>query len=422
MAYEKQIFINGQVLTAEQLNYMEDGIIENSTAGDTVKSQIAQIEDHFEIIHHESENRLNPDDDDFLEGYRLNTTTGVPDTAIYSAETYCVTGFIPVTDGKTYGVYAQIASGRITTLRCRDICFYDGNKKFLSYYGELPYDIEGKGGITVTSESGKVCYMRFSYVITDLPIQVSETDGIPPIEIVGYVNQTTVRLKNSDYDTTKSVEEKIALSQKQWLGKKWVCVGDSLTESNDRTSKNYHDYVAEKTGITVVNMGKSGSGYMRRNDEGFAFYQRILNVPTDADVVTIFGSGNDTRFISNLGSLTDTGTETLYGCINTTIDNLYSILPSVQLGIVAPTPWENNTPADNGTMAQYCQALETVCKNRGIPYLDLFHSSGLRPNDEGFRGLAYSKDEGNGVHPDETGHKMIASQFYALLQSLIGLY
>ena len=203
---------------------------------------------------------------------------------------------------------------------------------------------------------------------------------------------------------------------------KWACLGDSLTESNLRTTKNYHDYVGEKLGAEVVNMGVSGTGYMRSQDQGNAFYQRISNVPLDADVVTIFGSGNDLGLISSLGDPADTGTDTLCGCINTTIDNLYSILPTVQLGIVAPTPWVNNEPGDNGSMVRYCEALEAICKRRGIPYLDLFHCSGLRPNDETFRAMAYSKDDGNGVHPDETGHKMIASQFYAFMLSLIGAY
>ena len=106
----------------------------------------------------------------------------------------------------------------------------------------------------------------------------------------------------------------------KWLGKKWVCVGDSLTAVNTRTTKHYFDYVSDATGITVVNMGNSGSGYRAEQGEGTAFYQRITNVPVDADVVTIFGSFNDG--LTNLGSADDTGTETVGGCINATIDAL----------------------------------------------------------------------------------------------------
>lgn len=205
---------------------------------------------------------------------------------------------------------------------------------------------------------------------------------------------------------------------KEWEGKKWVCVGDSLTDVNSRTTKHYFDYVAEKTGIETVNMGVSGSGYKKRYDNNNAFYQRISNVPTDADVVTIFGSFNDNSFCADsLGNPSDTGTDTICGCINKTINNLYAVLPTVQLGIVAPTPW--GTISDSNTSGQYVEALKQICAKRGIPFLDLYHCSGLRPWDATFRQLAYSKDEGSGVHPDETGHKMIAPHFKSFLDTLI---
>ncbi|PDZ02564.1 hypothetical protein CON03_28255, partial [Bacillus cereus] len=32
----------------------------------------------------------------------------------------------------------------------------------------------------------------------------------------------------------------------KWSDKRWGAVGDSLTEKNFRTNKNYHDYIADK--------------------------------------------------------------------------------------------------------------------------------------------------------------------------------
>ena len=326
-----------------------------------------------------------------------------------------------------------------------------------------------------------------------------------------------------------------------WTGKKWACVGDSLTAVNDRTDMHYHDYIAERTGITVVNMGSGGTGYKAREEEGRAFYQRVPSVPSDADVVTIFGSGNDiglmdasdatwenitptwntsqylradssgnvadysghdtwvvsdlisvnagdiyrltagiqykksvlvfydsaegflyqlapttddayvytdeiitapenaaymrvgnvttiatfslekqTSGSGGLGDPADTGTNTICGCINTTIDNLYAVLPTVQLGIITPTPWSGYPPATEGNkMALYSEALAAICKRRGIPCLDLYHCSGLRPWEESYRELAFSKDEGSGVHPDETGHALIAPRMQAFVDSLL---
>lgn len=212
-----------------------------------------------------------------------------------------------------------------------------------------------------------------------------------------------------------------------WSGKKWCAFGDSLTEVNDKTTKHYHDYIAELTGITVVNMGKSGTGYKRTEDEGFAFYQRIPNVPTDCDVVTIFGSGNDMSvpraqgqtFVQILGDASDTGTDTICGCINTTIDNLYAIMPTVHLGIITPTPWKEQLPSDTTCpMYRLSNKIVEICKLRGIPCLDLYRCSNLRPWDATFRSLAYSHDGDSGVHPDETGHKLIAGMIKEFVASL----
>lgn len=208
------------------------------------------------------------------------------------------------------------------------------------------------------------------------------------------------------------------------FGKKWVAIGDSITEKNVKTLKNYHDYIAERTGITVVNMGIGGSGYKSDEEGNNAFYQRISNVPLDADVVTIFGSGNDLGGSYTLGDVTDTGTDTLCGCINTTIDNLYSVLPTVQLGIITPNPWGAYNPSnDNNLMAQYSAKMVEICRLRSIPCLDLYHCSGLRPWDSTFLELAYPMNkEGTArdtIHPNELGHSIIASRIKTFLESLI---
>ena len=43
----------------------------------------------------------------------------------------------------------------------------------------------------------------------------------------------------------------------------WLCIGDSITEKNYRTTLNYHDYVAEELGFDVINAGLSGTGFLQ---------------------------------------------------------------------------------------------------------------------------------------------------------------
>lgn len=229
------------------------------------------------------------------------------------------------------------------------------------------------------------------------------------------------------YKTDKTVSSVgTGTGAKKWKSKKWVAFGDSLTESNIRTTKSYHGYIADETGISVKNMGYGGSGFKRLFESNQAYFQRILNVPTDADVVTIMASGNDLSTIWNtfgLGNVVDTGTDTICGCINATIDNLYSVIPTVRLGIITPTPWDvfypSATEDPQNRMTLYSNAIVEICKRRGIPCLDLYHCSALRPWEPSFKALAYTKDDGGGTHPDETGHAIIAPRIKAFLESLI---
>lgn len=218
---------------------------------------------------------------------------------------------------------------------------------------------------------------------------------------------------------------------KRFSGKKWVVVGDSLTEENSTTTKHYFDYVAEDTGIETVNMGVGGTGYMRGKNTSQAFYQRISSIETDADVVTIFGSFNDLNYPAlgfnsmeeALGNYDDDTDATISGCINLTIENLQTAIPLVRLGIVAPCPWASTRPFQNNAL-MYVDRLKKIAEYHSIPFLDLWRGSNLRPWDADFRALAYTKDTGQdgnpvGTHPDETGHAILAPKFEAFLDELI---
>lgn len=296
---------------------------------------------------------------------------------------YIISSPVPVTAGEVVIVTAKATHGNYL------YAFYDSAEQFVS--GEKDFI----GADTGTNAANKIV------VVPEMAttMRISFTSGYPGA------------LKRYGGDEVQL---------RKWQDKIWCVVGDSLTEKNMRTTKNYHDYIGDATGINVINMGLSGTGYANGASSNNAFYQRISNVPTNADVVTIFGSGNDMSSGLSLGTPTDTGTETLCGCINTTIDNLIAIMPAVSLGIVSPTPWVGSPPtnADSG-MAKYCSAMKTICENRSIPFLDLYHCSNLRPWTEEGRAACYTKDDGNGVHPDEKGHALIAPRFKAFLEMLI---
>ena len=215
-----------------------------------------------------------------------------------------------------------------------------------------------------------------------------------------------------------------SLKKNVWETKKWLCFGDSLTDSrNTRATKRYFDYVHDNTGIQIINGGVSGSGYAKDGEATFGedtnWHERILTYNnTDFDVITFFGSFNDLSSGVPLGTATDSETTTIGGCINVTLDNLFSFKPLAIVGIITPTPWQYANPTDTSAN-NYVNLLIDICKLRSIPCLDLFHESLLRPWDATFRQLAYSHDDGGGTHPDETGHAIIAPRFEGFLDTLI---
>jgi lysophospholipase L1-like esterase len=102
--------------------------------------------------------------------------------------------------------------------------------------------------------------------------------------------------------------------------------------------------------------------------------------------------------------------------MNKTIENFYAKYPTKKLGIITPTPWKTGinyfgvgTTREN--MEEYVNALLAVAKRHRLPCLDLYHCSGLNP-DNSVVLETYFKENGVqdvGVHPNSEGHKFIAN-------------
>ena len=207
-----------------------------------------------------------------------------------------------------------------------------------------------------------------------------------------------------------------ALPSQKWNGKKWTLIGDSLTDHNTRAEKHYYDFIAGATGISLVNLAVSGTGYAKGVN---TFAVQANSIPSDSDVVTLFGSFNDLSSGLDIGTVTDTGTSTIAGCINTTLDNIQAIIPLANIGVIAPTPWHTTQPSTSGNAYNYVEMIKAICEKRSIPFLDLWRNSNLRPWDSDFLEYAYSNDDGGGVHPDSNGHALIAPRIKAFLETLL---
>lgn len=219
---------------------------------------------------------------------------------------------------------------------------------------------------------------------------------------------------------SKRNAEKINFSTKE---KTWFAIGDSLTDVNTlgANKPNYTDIVSEMLDLKMVNKGVGGTGYWRGHKDNNAFYQRVAAfTENEPDIITIFGSFNDlgtelgVTGSNIIGLATDTGTDTIGGCINTTIDNLTNYAPDAVIGIITPTQWSGYY--NNANAIKYVRLLEDIAKLRGIPVLNLFYTSNLRPDSDSFRNAYYLNADG--VHPNTEGHKRFSGQIANFVQSI----
>lgn len=214
--------------------------------------------------------------------------------------------------------------------------------------------------------------------------------------------------------------------------KKWTVIGDSLTARTSYTTKAYHDYIAEQMGLNVVNLGVGNTGYWKGYEDLNNFALKVGDIPEDTDFVTVFGSFNDIasldleEYEASIGTVGSAGYTTICGAINEFFDELYARFPACKVGVILPTPWKTMTPIYTDAPAyDYVDKLRTICERKGVPVLDLFKGSGLRPWDASNRLAMYSKDlesgqtDPRGTHPNEAGHAVIASKVREFIKTLI---
>ena len=231
-------------------------------------------------------------------------------------------------------------------------------------------------------------------------------------------------------DGTTLKDKFLNIGETNWSNFKWVAFGDSITdETIKEADRKYCHIIAEKTGINMVNFGVGGTGYKRRESDGACFYQRMANIPADADIITILGSVNDWTLFNEYngsydgfvqGNVTDTLEDnTLCGYINKCIDVARETAPNAKIGIISP----NTSFLSEKYVGMIRETLPLVAKHRGIPYLDLASVDQLRPTDATFGPnyfYDYNTTGGSIVHPNNEGHMWMYPPILAFMKSILG--
>ncbi len=125
-------------------------------------------------------------------------------------------------------------------------------------------------------------------------------------------------------------------------------------------------------------------------------------IPGDADLVLVMGGTNDMTFDVPLGSAdTIEDDTTSCGGLAATLRKIREHVPDAVIVVAGPPALH---PGENGlgfTMEDYADAMEEVCRLEGIPYVDVYHDSGITLENAS----RYSKDL---IHPNGEGAELIA--------------
>ncbi|WP_353726555.1 SGNH/GDSL hydrolase family protein [Lactiplantibacillus plantarum] len=229
------------------------------------------------------------------------------------------------------------------------------------------------------------------------------------------------------------LEKCVSWSTSTTNGKNWAAIGDSLTDSatltgNSAGATNYVNNVADSMGLLAFNLGVGGTGYVADNGTGAPFSSR--SIPSDADVITVFGSFNDV-FVSGFsyGDQSSTDTKSLWGAAKALLNNIWSANDKVPIGIISPTPWSQFNPQvidtfrnlnmESSKVAEkYVATLRDIANYYSLPFLDLYHASNLRPWDSNYRSKYY-RTSTDGTHPNSLGHGIITPKIVQFIKTMI---
>lgn len=170
---------------------------------------------------------------------------------------------------------------------------------------------------------------------------------------------------------------------------KVVIYGDSYAASAlSRSGYGWPQLIAARLAIETVNMGVSGSGYVRCLNGSTFPYAATTNPVSDAAVAIVVGSQNDRT--------QDPAAVALAAAV--TYEAVRRGCPGARL-LVVGGHWPWGTEASANALAVR-DAMGAVCRVQDIPFLDPIDGQWLT----GRPGLI----DDDGAHPNITGHAVIA--------------
>jgi len=206
-------------------------------------------------------------------------------------------------------------------------------------------------------------------------------------------------------------------------------LGDSITEGAgaDCVEERYSTLVCKELNAEEYNFGIGGTRIARQKDkkefyDEEEFIKRAEKMPKDADFTFVFGGTNDFGHgDAEFGDFCDAGRDTFCGAFKELVEYLSLNFPKQKICFILPLPrHDQDSLYGDGSkkrpiapLSTYINAEKDFLESVGIDYLDfskIFHTPISAKRD----GLYF-----DGLHPNSTGHRLLADQLVKYLRKVI---
>ena len=221
------------------------------------------------------------------------------------------------------------------------------------------------------------------------------------------------------------------VTTRPWADYKWACIGDSYTDTTINATYKYENIIHDLTGIQVQMLGVGGTGWWKGYDTQTSYRFRAVQVESDTDIVTLFGSINDWKYRFadtplTIGTKSDSlanNDNTLCAYINDVFDALEETVPTAQIIVFSPMYYHGLA----GKVQELFDAVKVCTENRGYEYVDMLNIGWKRIEKNDTYAQKYCTDYSTTAeafgHPNNLAHKtFIAPKFYNKLKEYLPIH
>jgi|GEM_PF-2730142 len=342
---------------------------------------------------------------------------------------FAETGYISVNSGDKIACF----STNLDSVQSWYYAMFDENKNVVrvsSTYSSNRY-------ITIPP-SPEVKFIRFAYkhLYTDtlMVIRIDDADPLPisPSNYTynkfgGYSLPELAQETHSNLAAAiEQLQAQIGASVSvgaQWYGKTCYCYGTSITSVHEGTGK-YPTYLAQLSGMNVIEKGRGGGGIGNASGQWSSFsrgevYASVCNITdgkTYADLIILETGANDIADDVPLGTIFDTGTDTLAGCLNDCIRYLQKNT-NAQIAVM-PSPSSTTSPQTKPKYYEWAEMIRQICDVNRVSYLSPNANLGQAKLTSD-NGSLYVVDS---IHQTELGGYILAEQMWYQIRNIPCFY